>query len=356
MFTSDSPIVYIIRDNIHLNSAENLISKALQRGFINIGLNCYIVSSIEEINQLQSNIFIIDDLCNYKTFDDIEKLKNFKREGIVIALWIHWPIALPKYKSMYEDLLLKHSNLFEIFYGEREEISMDNFSELTKREYFVIPNASPEQVLPSDSDKKKNNNFDIAFIGAKYKTKNFLFERVIPQLKKSKSNQISLGFFGKGFNKRVKISNGIIKTVNQIIKPFNKDIAANLNKKVSKLGTVIPESRESLIYKNSKICINYHEDNPEHIIYNMRYFKIPYLGGFQIVDSPLQKSPYFNNDEVIHLSSKKISDWVDTINYYLYESEIRNKIRLKGHLKAKNLHSYSNRARKFMEIYHNLKK
>ena len=39
----------------------------------------------------------------------------------------------------------------------------------------------------------------------------------------------------------------------------------------------------------------------------MRYFKIPYFGGFQIVDSPLENSPYFENDEVVHISSNEIN-------------------------------------------------
>ena len=185
--------------------------------------------------------------------------------------------------------------------------------------------------------------------------KSFLFEKVIPKLKQSGSNKISIGLFGKGFNKRVTVSNGIIKFLNKTIKVINPVMTNNINNKISKFGTVISEGREPLIYKNSKICINYHEDNPNHIIYNMRYFKIPYYGGFQIVDSPLDKSPYFKDDEVVHISSKKVSDWVDTINFYLQNSHERLKIQQKGFLKAKKMHSYANRAIQFVNIYEQIR-
>ena len=102
-----------------------------------------------------------------------------------------------------------------------------------------------------------------------------------------------------------------------------------------------------MIYQNSNICINYHEETPNHIIYNMRYFKIPFYGGFQIVDSPLDNSPYFKNDEVVHISSKNVSDWVDTINFYLENPTLRNQIKKNGIVKARNTHSYKKRAEMF---------
>ena len=74
-----------------------------------------------------------------------------------------------------------------------------------------------------------------------------------------------------------------------------------INEKMVKFNQVITTEREVNIYRNSKICINFHEDTPKHIIYNLRYFKIPFFGGFQLVDSPLNQSPYFTNEEVFHI-------------------------------------------------------
>ena len=123
---------------------------------------------------------------------------------------------------------------------------------------------------------------------------------------------------------------------------------------MNNLNQVISNEREELIYKNSKICINYHEDTPQHIIYNLRYFKIPYYGGFQIVDSPLKKSPYFKNDEVIHISSKDEKIWVETINYYLNNPLERFKVQLNGNKRALKCHSYKERAKIFLKLYSDL--
>ena len=357
MRSIDNLKIFIIRKNIAVNSAESFISKGLKSGFKDLGLDCFIVSSTDEIDNKFEKILVIDDISNCTSYEEIEKRKKLSSKGIIIALWIHWPIKNQnkKNESLWNDLLLKNNNIFQIFYGEREEKGMHQFSQIVKRDYYVIPNASPKGLDATQEDLKMKNTYDIVFIGAKYKTKDFLFEKVIPNLKKSRNGKISIGFFGKGFNKRVRISNFLIKLVNKTIRVIEPTFANYINKKVSKIGTVIPETREPLIYKNSKICINYHEDNPGHIIYNMRYFKIPYFGGFQIVDAPLEKSPYFDNDEVVHISSNKITDWVDTINYYLDNPEARNQIKEKGFLKAKKMHSYKNRAQKFIDLYLNIK-
>ena len=288
-----NPEIYVIRPNIYTNSAETFISKSLNQGFLSLGLKSNIISSVDEIKRGSKEIFIIDDLCNYKSIEEAQKIKKFNKKGVIIALWVHWPILSSRCKHIWEDLLINHNQIFDIFFGEREEISMGQFSQVTKRKYYVIPNASPNEPLPLKKDFKRKNNYDIIFVGAKYKSKKFLFEKVIPLLKESHSNNMKIGLFGRGFNKRVRIANGITKIVNRTIDKINPKFSSYINKNVAEIGKVVSEGREPLMYKNSKICINFHEETPNHIIYNMRYFKIPYFGGFQIVDSPLKKSPYF---------------------------------------------------------------
>ena len=138
----------------------------------------------------------------------------------------------------------------------------------------------------------------------------------MPLLKKS-NPRVKIGLFGRGFNKRVRVANAIIKISNKFIKPISVKLNFLINKNMQKLNEVISKERELLIYQNSKICINYHEDTPEHIIYNLRYFKIPYYGGFQLVDSPMKISPYFDQGEVIHIDSLDENYWVDKIIYYI---------------------------------------
>ena len=83
----------------------------------------------------------------------------------------------------------------------------------------------------------------------------------------------------------------------------------------------------------------------------MRYFKIPFYGGFQVVDSPIKDSPYFNKEEVVHINSNDEKEWVKKINYYLNNPLERYKIQLKGNQRAIKYHSYKERAKIFLNIY-----
>lgn len=346
--------IFIIRPNISVQSAESHISLGLKEGFIDLNLNCKIVDNIKNIIDGNFRTLIIDDLCNYKSNFDLKHAKFLSKKGIVIALWVHWPISEDsKFYEFHNELILNHLSTFQIIYGERELSSMKNFEKITNRKYITIPNASPplpkNDFLIKDSDKNKNK-FDLVFIGSKMNSKSFLFKKVLPLLRK-KNRNLKIGLFGRGFNRRVRISNGIIKLSNKFIKPISLKLNFLINKNMQKLNQVISKERELLIYQNSKICINYHEDTPKHIIYNLRYFKIPYYGGFQLVDSPMKISPYFDQEEVIHIDSLDENYWVDKIIYYLDNPKERALVQKKGHKKAINCHSYKDRAERFLLLY-----
>jgi hypothetical protein len=271
-------------------------------------------------------------------------------------LWVYWPILKDsKYYSLHNKLIKKHLNIFKIIYGEREPISMRDFENFTNKKYYKIPNASP--IIPKKKylnfNNSKKDNFDVVFIGSNMKSKSFLFKKVIPLLKKT-NPYIKVGLFGRGFNKRVRIANFIIKIANILVAPLSKKLNYFINESMSRLNHVISMERELSIYQNSKICINYHEDTPQHIIYNLRYFKIPYYGGFQIVDSPLKVSPYFNNNQVVHINSKDAKKWVDVITHYLTNPLERYKIQIAGNKRALKFHSYKERSRIFLNLYSEL--
>lgn len=349
--------IFIIRPNIAVQSAETHISLGLMNGFLDLNYNCKIIENIKDINFENQRILIIDDLCNYKSEFDLKYAKSLSKKGIIIALWVHWPIFEDsKFYQFHKKIILENLDVFKIIYGEREPNSMDNFEALTSRKYNTIPNASPtlpyKNFLNINKDNK-NNNFDIVFIGSKMKSKSFLFDKVLPLLKKS-NPELRIGLFGRGFNKRVRIANGIIKISNKLIKPISKNLNLFINKNMKRLNQVISKERELLIYQNSKICINYHENTPKHIIYNLRYFKIPYYGGFQLVDAPMKVSPYFSQDEVIHIDSLDEKYWVKKINYYLNNSIERNRVKEKGHKRAINEHTYKDRAKKFIKLYQDI--
>ena len=106
--------IYIVRKNIDVNSAESFISKGLQTGFIELGYKCFIISSLNEIIVNFKNTFIIDDICNYTCFEDIEKTKIIRNKGAIFALWVHWPLAVTQFTPIWEEILLKYNNLFKL--------------------------------------------------------------------------------------------------------------------------------------------------------------------------------------------------------------------------------------------------
>ena len=345
--------IYIIRPNIKVQAAESHISIGLMNGFLELDIDCQIISGIKFLPRKRKNILIIDDLANYKSEKDIKNISKISKEGAVVALWVHWPLQNSKYFDLHNLLIRKYLNLFEIIYGEREVESMMDFQKITKRKYYLIPNASPNLLQKEDLKEKKFNNkdsFDIVFVGSKMKSKAFIFKKVLPLLKKENPN-LKIGLFGRGFNKRVRIANAIIKISNKFVAPFSLNLNNFVTNKMVKLNEVITKEREINLYRNSKICINYHEDTPKHVIYNLRYFKIPFFGGFQVVDSPLKKSPYFTNQEVFHIDSNDEKEWVKKINYFLRNPLERYRIQIKGNKKAIKFHSYKERAKQFVSIY-----
>ena len=92
----------------------------------------------------------------------------------------------------------------------------------------------------------------------------------MPLLRK-KHPKIKIGLFGRGFNRIIRIANGIIKISNKYIKPLSK-LNNFINHRMNKINQVISAEREYCIYSNSKICINYHEDTPS--TYNIQFAMI----------------------------------------------------------------------------------
>ena len=66
--------IYIIRPNIKVQSAESHISLGLMNGFLELDINCQIISEIKFLPKKRENILIIDDLSNYRSEKDINNI------------------------------------------------------------------------------------------------------------------------------------------------------------------------------------------------------------------------------------------------------------------------------------------
>ena len=105
--------IYIIRPNIKVQAAESHISLGLMNGFLEIDLDCQIISGIKFLPKNRKNILIIDDLANYRSENDIKNISKISKEGAVVALWVHWPI-LKSAKYFAQQVSPKHN--LERFY------------------------------------------------------------------------------------------------------------------------------------------------------------------------------------------------------------------------------------------------
>ena len=103
--------IYIIRPNIKVQAAESHISLGLMNGFLELDMDCQIISEIKFLPRNKKNILIIDDLANYRSEKDINNISEISEKGAVVALWVHWPILKSsKYFDLHNLLIRKYLN------------------------------------------------------------------------------------------------------------------------------------------------------------------------------------------------------------------------------------------------------
>jgi len=270
-----------------------------------------------------------------------EILKWIKKQGVKIFFMVDWP------RKKEEIEILKNEEIADIYFGEREPESMQEFEEKTGRKYYLIPNAADKKFhFPTKPVAKYQ--YDIIYLGAKLPKKKWFFENVlIPLTKKYK-----VGIFGPYWTFR----DNLLRLAGKFSKKmkFSKAVAF-----LNKFRIVIPENEENQLYSSAKISLNFHErekDNSQpHYILNQRTFKIPACGGFEICDYVPALRKYFIEDEVV-MAALDPKDWFEKIDYYLTREEERRKIQQKGTSRALRDHTYHNRVNQVIELYKSLPK
>ena len=112
-------------------------------------------------------------------------------------------------------------------------------------------------------------------------------------------------------------------------------------------------SQLNRIYNQSKINLNFHYqyqkeqtiDQQTSIDFNGRVFEIALAGGFQLCDHPYVNE-YFG-DGIVY-SSKE--DWLDTFNYYINDSNLRNEFSLKSQKIALENHTWKSRMSNLIKL------
>ena len=167
----------------------------------------------------------------------------------------------------------------QFIFGEQGDEQAQAMKKLFKGKYYYIPQGVKKSTIEYIKSQKldKKYAYDIVFIGAKLSKKKWINEKIIPTLQK----KYKVYLHGQGWKKR----DFFFKALHKIGKLSNLKILSLISQK---FYTVINEKEEAKLYRNSKICINFHErdqdGNKSHRIINQRLFKIAGCGGIQIVD------------------------------------------------------------------------
>ena len=109
----------------------------------------------------------------------------------------------------------------------------------------------------------------------------------------------------------------------------------------------------NLIYNQSQICVNIHNDRQYlgidiEMDANNRLFDLAMAQTCQICNGEFMISKYFFDDEVI--TADNPDEWIQKIDYFLNNNDERNLTALKARTKAIEYHSWSKRAVEFNSI------
>lgn len=321
--------------------AEYWIYRGWKDAFIDLGHNFMELTASDnwqkKINEFKPDIFFGANL------DDIKKYKNFlldlRRRRIKVFLGIGCLMSAEELE------IIKNFEIADIYFSDQEPGSMLEFTETTKRKYYVMHHAADKKIhFPTQAVAKYN--YDIVYLGAKLPEKKWFFENVlIPLTKKYK-----VGIFGPCWTFR----DNFLRLAAKFSKKIKFSRAVSF---LNKFRVIIPENEENQLYSSAKISLNFHgrkKDNQPYLTLNQRTFKIPACGGFEICDYVPALRKYFNEDEIVVIASLNPQDWFNKIDYYLNHEKERKAIQEKGTARALKDHTYHNRVEKIVELYKSL--
>jgi glycosyltransferase involved in cell wall biosynthesis len=109
----------------------------------------------------------------------------------------------------------------------------------------------------------------------------------------------------------------------------------------------------NLIYNESRICVNIHNDRQfagidKEMDANNRLFDLAMAGCCQISNGEQMVVKYFDKDEVVSVDNP--DKWIDSIDYYLNNETERLELGLKARERAFTEHSWEKRATEFNNI------
>lgn len=258
-------------------------------------------------------------------------LQDMRRNGTKVCLNVFWPLlAQPQART---EALIRY-DIADLYCGEREPDSMTAFFQDTGKRYVTLPQAAnPRYHFPTPMDIRFN--YDVVFLGAKLPNKRWFNENVLPPLRR----RYRVGVYGPCWTLR----DNTLRALSKVARIMSWQFLARW---FDRFRFSISDEDEARLYASAKICLNYHEREPDnsqpHHIINQRTFKIAACGGFQIVDSVKALPKYFASDEIVTAGFDS-REWIDKVDYYLNHEEERKAIQEKSTARAQSEHMAQHR-------------
>jgi len=273
---------------------------------------------------------------------DVPMLKEMRKNGTRVALWIHWPLVRDAVKATEAaESCLLGENIADVYFGEREPEGMGDFEERTSKKYHVIPHGA-DRLFHFPVVPVSKYSYDIVYLGARLGHKRWFFDNVLRPLRR----RHRVGIFGPYWT----LKDNLLRAGQKACMKMKFRKGAEL---LNDLRITIPPDEENALYSSAKICLNFHEREPDgsqpHYIVNQRTFKICACGGFQICDHVPAIRKYFAEDELVMARIDK-DDWLDKIDYYITHDKEREEIRRRGTDKALRDHTYHNRVKQLIDL------
>lgn len=312
--------------------ADHWIYLGWKHGFEDSGHNFLALTAVNDwrkaIDQARPDILFCQNLV------DLERhaadLLWAREYGIRVFLVVHWPMSAADVE------IIRDHAVADVYFGEREPESMTAFTQATGREYHLIPNAADSRLhFPAPYDPKYA--YDIVYLGANLPTKRVLFDAILRPL----AQRYRLGLFGPGWTWQDRVVGSLGRAARKLALNGVADLA-------TRARITIPVEAERVLYSSAKICLNFHEQVPGHLIVNQRTFKIAACGGFQICDDAPVIRRYFGVDEV--LVAGEPQDWFEQVERYLNLPELRSAMMKRAAKRAHQDHTYVKRVERVMEL------
>ena len=299
------------------------------------------------LDKCRPDLFITASHSYYQKQINLKILTKYRKAGLFVLVKVDFwnsplsPWRINEARSMSSDIglvsLIRSGELGDGFFHvvESGDLRMVGFEEQTGYNLHTIPLAADSIDLMPILDN--SNKSDIAYLGTCLPDKREFFHKYVFPL----SKEYHLRIEGQDWDRLDRIL-GWAQRFGQY---FNIPKLRSLRSPKFKIAD------EAKMYTNATVSINVHEEYQRRFggDCNERTFKIPFCGGFQVVDNVSCIKKYLEPGKEVVIGENE-SDWEEKIRHYLRYPDERLKIIEAGRIRVQNEHTYCHRIKKISEI------